>query len=157
MVGTADIQQLGPRVSFRLPLSIFDSDDRKPYEGDGWFAAHYFLEAFRGGATACSLGTRGGNGRRRRMRRYVLNAGHVRAGRRLFETPHGDGSHDAARFPATEENPITSFYAEPNCDLGRVTLRAEIAAGPVGNELKDVNGDGLDDLVLTFRRGAVWD
>ena len=45
IVATADIQQLGGRVSFRLPLSIFATGDVDEPYNHVWFAVHYFLEA----------------------------------------------------------------------------------------------------------------
>jgi hypothetical protein len=149
IVATADIQQLGSRVSFRLPLSIFDYDNFgnenwKPYEGNSLFAVHYFLESFRGGVTAYSLA------------RGVATVGTVDAPLvvQRRDVRAGNGSKrrvviaHVLSFPSTEENPGTFFFAEP-IDVGSVRFGPN-RASPVGNELKDVNGDGLDDLVLTF-------
>jgi hypothetical protein len=149
IVATADIQQLGPRVSFRLPLSIFDSDNRKPYENNSLFAVHYFLESFRGGASAYSL-ARGVATVGTVDAPIVVQRRDVRAGngsKRRMVIAH------VVSFAATEENPGTYFFAEP-IDVGSVRFGPN-RASPVGNELKDVNGDGLDDLVLTFNAASM--
>jgi hypothetical protein len=153
IVATADIQQLGSRVSFRLPLSIFDYDNFgipnwKPYEGNSLFAVHYFLESFRGGVTAYGL-ARGVATVGTVDAPLVVQRRDVRAGngsKRRMVIAH------VLSFPSTEENP-TFFVAEP-IDVGSVRFGPN-RASPVGNELKDVNGDGLDDLVLTFDAASV--
>jgi hypothetical protein len=152
IVGTADIEQLGPRVTFRLPLSIFDTGNTpnvNPYENNEWFAVHYFLESFRGGVTAYSLA------------RGVATVGTIDAPLTVQrrDVRAGNGSKrrivtaTVTSFPSTEENPGTFFFAEP-IDVSSVRFGPN-RASPTGNELKDVNGDGLDDLVLTFNAATL--
>lgn len=147
IVGTADMQQDGTRVSFRLPLAIFDSGDVQPYDHI-WFAVHYFLEAFRFGATTYSLA------------RGVATVGTVDAPLevRYREFRTGKGwkrrvviAHVLGR-PSTEDN--FEFFIPEFIDVGSVRFGPN-RARPIGNELKDVNGDGLDDLVLIFNRADV--
>lgn len=149
IVATADIQQLGRRVSFRLPLSIFDSDDVKPYQSNDRFAVHYFLEAYRFGATTYTLA------------RGVATVGTVDAQievhRRELRTRNGSKRRfliaHVLTVPSTEDDP-GSFINPEFVDVGSVRFGPN-RARPWGNELKDVNGDGFDDLVLVFDAGDV--
>ncbi len=148
VVATAPIQQRGARVTFRLPLSIFDSGDMKPYERNEYFAVHYFLEAFRFGATTYSLargvGTVGTVNAPIEVQRRELRMSNGSKRRFLIAHVLGD--------PATENDPV-SFLPE-FVDVGSVRFGPN-RAHPVGNELKDVNGDGMDDLVLMFNAADV--
>jgi hypothetical protein len=148
IVATADIHQRGTRVNFRLPLSVFDTGDVKPYQGNNWFAVHYFLEADRFGYTTYSLA------------RGVATVGTVDAPLevRHRELRTGNGSKRRvviARvlgLAATEDDP--DFFSPEFVDVGSVRFGPK-RARPVGNELKDANGDGLEDLVLTFNAADV--
>jgi hypothetical protein len=149
IAATADIQQLGPRVTFRLPLSIFDDGTRKPYENNEWFAVHYFLDAFRFGATTYDSA------------RGVATVGTIEAPLEVQrrELRNGKGSKRRVMIahlladPATEEDPVTTFLPE-FVDVASVRFGPN-RARPLGNELKDVNGDGHDDLVLMFNAAEV--
>jgi hypothetical protein len=142
IVATADIRRRGTRVSFRLPLSVFDTAETRPYE-DGWFAVHYFLEAARFGYTTYSLA------------RGVATVGVVDAPLRVRQGELRTGNGSKRRviiahvlgLAATENDP--DFFLPDVVDVSSVRFGPN-RARPLGNELKDVNGDGLDDLVLTF-------
>jgi hypothetical protein len=148
IVATAELQQLGPRVSFRLPLSILDSADERRYENDPWFAVHYFLEASRFGYTTYSLA------------RGVATVGMVEAPLQVRRRELRNANGSKRRFvvanvlgvSSTEEDP--NFFIPEFIDVGSVRFGPN-RARPVGNELKDVNGDGLDDLVLMFNAAEV--
>jgi hypothetical protein len=148
VVATAPIQQVGPRVSFRLPLSIFDSDDRKPYQHNSLFAVHYFLESFRGGATAYSL-ARGAATVGFLDAQIAVQRRDVRA---------GNGSERRLVIAQVLSDRITEedldYFLPDTIDVGSVRFGPN-RASPIGNELKDVNGDGLADLVLTFNAASV--
>jgi hypothetical protein len=144
IVATADLRQLGRRVTFRLPLSIFDEGGLKPYRNDSWFAVHYFLEAFRFGYTTYTL------------RRNVAIVGTVEA-RLQVKSREVRTGHGAKRrlliaqimsVPSTE-NEQSDFVNPEFVDVATVRF-GPYRARPLGNELKDVNGDGFEDLVLTF-------
>jgi hypothetical protein len=70
----------------------------------------------------------------------------------------GNGSKRRLITAHVLSEPSTEF--DPDCflpdtiDVGSVRFGPN-RASPSGNELKDVNGDGLDDLVLTFNAASV--
>jgi hypothetical protein len=150
IVATAEIQQLGERVSFRLPLSIIDSGDMK-FDNDVWLALHYFLEAYRYGYTTYSLA------------RGVATVGTVKARLEVERRDLKNGNGAKRRFVIarvmavrpTAEDPFPFESISPEfVDVGSVRFGPKRALA-VGNELKDVNGDGLDDLVLMFNAADV--
>jgi hypothetical protein len=143
LAATADIQQLRSRVSFRLPLSIFDSGTTRPYEGNEQFAVHYFLQALRFGRTTYYLA------------RGAATVGTVdaklRVHRREVRTSNGSTRvlliAQVLAHPSTEEEPF--IFLPEFADVASVRFGPN-RARPIGNELRDVNGDRSNDLVLTF-------
>lgn len=143
IVATAPMQQLRTRVSFRLPLSIFDTGSVKPYVNNELFAVHYFLQALRFGATTY-WPPRG-------VATVATEAAQLRVQRREVQT--GSGSTRVLLIaqvlarPATEERPDSFLPEFVDADSVRFGPNR---ARPVGNELRDVSGDSHEDLVLTF-------
>ena len=147
VVARADIQQLGTRVSFRLPLSVFDSNNRKPYQANEWFAVHYFLESYRGAVTAYSLArgvaTVGTENAQIAIQRRDVRAGN--GSKRRLVIAH------VLSEPSTESDP--DYFLADTIDVGSVRFGPNRASS-LGNELRDVNRDGLPDLVLTFNAAS---
>ena len=125
IVATADIHQRGTRVSFRLPLSIFDTGDVKPYRANDYFAVHYFLEAFRFGYTTYSLARGGATvgtvDAPLEVRERELRTGN--GSKRRFVIAHVLG------FAATENDP--DFFVSEFVDVGSVRFGPN-RARPVG-------------------------
>jgi hypothetical protein len=149
VVATADLHQVGGRVSFRLPLTIFeDGRSGNPLWNDELFAVHYFLEAFRFGYTTY------------RLARGVATVGTVEAPLTVQQQELKNGNGKKRRVmianvlarPGTEEDP--SYFSPEFVDVGSVRFGPG-RAQPIGDQLKDVNGDGIDDLVLTFMAADV--
>lgn len=148
IAASADIRQRGTRVTFRLPLSMFDTGDVKPYRNNDWFAVHYFLEAARFGYTTYSLA------------RGVATVGTVDAPLQVRQRELRTGNGTKRRFviahvlglAATESDP--DFFSPELVDVASVRFGPN-RARPIGNELKDVNGDGFEDLVLMFNAADV--
>lgn len=143
VVATVRLQQRGSRVTFRLPLSIFDSGNTKPYESNDLFAMHYFLQATNFGRTTYAwprgVATVGIEDAKLRVQRKEVLTGTGSTRVLLIAQVLGRAS--------TEEDPTLFLpeFADPSSvRFGPNRARA------IGNELKDVNGDGTQDLVLTF-------
>lgn len=149
IVAIADIQQLRRRISFRLPLSIFDSGDVKPYESNNLFAVHYFLQALRHGRTTYAwppgVATVGTEDAPLEVRHQELRTGNGSKRRVVIAR--------LLTVPSSDENPGNHFDAA-FVDVGSVRFGSN-RARPFGNQLKDVNGDGIDDLVLMFNAADV--
>lgn len=148
VVAAADIKQRGVRVSFRLPLSMFDTGDVKPYVNDVYFAVHYFLEAARFGYTTYSLA------------RGVATVATVDAPLEVRQRELRTGNGSKRRVVTAHVLALANTESDPDSfspefvDVGSIRF-GPLRARPIGNELKDVNGDGLKDLVLTFNAAEV--
>ena len=120
----------------------------KPYANNDQFAVHYFLEALRYGRTTYSLA------------RGVATVGTVEGEITVQRRDLRNGNGAKRRFvianvlaiPASDEH--LEFFEPEFVDVGSVRFGPNRARA-VGNELKDVNGDGLVDLVLTFNAAEV--
>lgn len=146
-IAASSISQDGKRVIFKFPISVFDAaDGSKPYVGGSGFAAHYFLELYRFGATT------GG------VVQGIARVGTVEARMRVklsdpinridLLSVGGSLFVDVPTVLPTAADPFSFFAAAIN--VGTLEFGPN-RARPLNARLEDMNGDGALDLRLAFQ------